>query len=80
MMMFIEPSPRLGKSPNQSAKKTLSKEEVGLNMLLDSFEAILIEAFVPRFNSRGGNLKGATYVDQFEGTPRFISEIENKSK
>lgn len=40
-----------------------------LNNLLDSFEAILIEAFTPRFNSRGGNLKGSVYVDQFEGKP-----------
>lgn len=42
-----------------------------LNLLLDSFEAILIEAFVPRFNSRGGNLKNAIYVDQFESTPKL---------
>ena len=43
-------------------------EEVdrGLTELLDSFEAILIEAFAPRFNARGGNLKDATWVDQFE--------------
>lgn len=47
-----------------------NKSEVELNLLLDSFEAILIEAFAPRFNSRGGNLKGATYVDQFEGDPK----------
>lgn len=46
------------------------KSEVELNLLLDSFEAILIEAFTPRFNSRGGNLNGATYVDQFEGEPK----------
>ena len=48
-----------------------------LNLILDSFEAILIEAFVPRFNSRGGNLKGATYVDQFESIPRFIQNERN---
>lgn len=43
-----------------------------LNDLLDSFEAILIEAFIPRFNSRGGNLKDAVYVDQFESIPRAL--------
>lgn len=48
--------------------------EAELNLLLDSFEAILIEAFVPRFNSRGGNLKDATYVDQFESIPRFMQK------
>lgn len=46
--------------------------EGGLNDLLDSFEAILIEAFIPRFNSRGGNFKGAAYVDQFESIPRAL--------
>jgi hypothetical protein len=51
-------------------------QEKGLNLMLDSFEAVLIEAFVPRFNSRGGNLKGATYVDQFESTPAFIRDLE----
>ncbi|WP_116131112.1 GIY-YIG nuclease family protein [Tropicimonas sp. IMCC34043] len=45
-----------------------------LNLLLDSFEAILIEAFTPRFNSRGGNLKGATYVNQLEGEPFFVKQ------
>ena len=43
-----------------------------LNLLLDSFEAILIEAFTPRFNSRGGNLNGATYVNQLEDLPFFL--------
>jgi hypothetical protein len=47
-----------------------------LNALLDSFEAILIEAFVPRFNSRGRNLKGATYVDQLEVKPKLVIEAE----
>ena len=45
-----------------------------LNSLLNAFEAILIEAFVPRFNSRGGNLKDAIYVDQMEMKPRFIDQ------
>lgn len=48
------------------------KNENNLNGVLDSFEAILIEAFIPRFNSRGGNLKHTVYVDQFEGTPKFL--------
>jgi hypothetical protein len=37
-----------------------------LNDLLASFEAILIEGFAPRFNARGGDLKGALYVNQYE--------------
>lgn len=37
-----------------------------LNDLLASFEAILIEGFAPRFNARGGDLKGALYVNQHE--------------
>jgi len=45
---------------------------IELNLLLDSFEAILIEAFTPKFNSRGGNLNGATYVNQLEGAPFFM--------
>lgn len=53
---------------------SLNESEKRLNQLLNSFEAILIEAFVPRFNSRGGNLKGAVYVDQFEGD-LFLSKI-----
>lgn len=40
--------------------------ENGLNLLLASFEAILIEGFTPRFNARGGDLKRATLVNQFE--------------
>lgn len=46
-----------------------STSERTLNLLLDSFEAILIEAFTPRFNARGGNLKDAVYVNQFESVP-----------
>lgn len=46
-----------------------------LNLLLDSFEAILIEAFTPRFNSRGGNLNGATYVNQLEEKPFFLKSV-----
>ena len=37
-----------------------------LNLLLASFEAILIEGFAPRFNARGGDLKKAVLVNQFE--------------
>ena len=44
-----------------------SKSE--LNDLLASFEAILIEGFSPRFNARGGDLKTANLVDQFEPPP-----------
>jgi len=40
--------------------------ESDLNLLLASFEAILIEGFAPRFNARGGNLKKAVLVNQFE--------------
>lgn len=40
-----------------------------LNSILDSFEAVLIEAFTPRFNARGGNLRGAVYVNQLEKAP-----------
>lgn len=53
--------------PGFDFRPSSSKDE--LNNLLDSFEAILIEAFTPRFNARGGNLKGSFYVDQFEGAP-----------
>ena len=37
-----------------------------LNDVLASFEAILIEGFSPRFNSRGGDLKKAILVNQFD--------------
>ncbi len=40
--------------------------ESNLNLLLASFEAILIEGFAPRFNARGGDLKKAVLVNQFE--------------
>jgi hypothetical protein len=40
--------------------------EGALNLLLASFEAILIEGFAPRFNARGGDLGKAVHVDQFE--------------
>lgn len=46
-----------------------------LNDLLASFEAILIEGFSPRFNARGGDLKKANLVDQFE---RQRSEGNNR--
>jgi len=42
------------------------QSESELNQLLASFEAILIEGFSPRFNSRGGNLGNAVLVDQFD--------------
>lgn len=57
-----------------------SSQKHELNMLLNSFEAILIEAFVPRFNSRGGNLLGASYVDQFESTPAYIRDMLPKKR
>jgi hypothetical protein len=37
-----------------------------LNEILASFEAVLIEGFTPRLNSRGGDLGSAWYVDQYE--------------
>lgn len=37
-----------------------------LNLLLASFEAVLIEGFSPRFNSRGGDLGKAILVEQFD--------------
>ncbi len=37
-----------------------------LNLLLASFEAILIEGFAPRFNARGGDLRTAVLVNQYE--------------
>jgi hypothetical protein len=40
--------------------------KIDLNLLLASFEAILIEGFAPRFNARGGDLKKAVLVNQFE--------------
>lgn len=33
---------------------------------LDSFEAIIVESLSPRFNARGGNLKGSVLVDQYD--------------
>lgn len=43
-----------------------SQSENNINLLLASFEAVLIEGFSPRFNSRGGDLKNAVLVDQFD--------------
>jgi hypothetical protein len=43
-----------------------SQQNVELNHLLASFEAILIEGFAPRFNARGGDLGKAVIVNQFE--------------
>ncbi|MEJ8573945.1 hypothetical protein [Microbaculum marinum] len=40
---------------------------VNLNELLSSFEAIVIEGFIPRFNARGGDLKKAVRCEQHEG-------------
>lgn len=50
------------------------EQDLELKSLLDSFEAVLIEAFVPRFNARGGNVKGAVYVDQFEDIPSNLKD------
>jgi hypothetical protein len=44
------------------------QNQVGLNMLLDAFEGILIEACSPRFNARGGNMSSGVYVNQYEKT------------
>jgi hypothetical protein len=41
-------------------------KESTLNDVLASFEAIVIEGFAPRFNARGGDLRTAVLVDQFE--------------
>ncbi|WP_375565612.1 hypothetical protein [Oceaniradius stylonematis] len=38
-----------------------------LNSLLASFEAIIIEGFIPRLNARGGDMKDAVRCDQYEG-------------
>jgi hypothetical protein len=50
---------------------TFGKRTSGMNELLASFEAIIIEGFVPRFNARGGDLKDAVVVTQFE-TPKIM--------
>lgn len=48
---------------------TDAEPDKSFNRILSSFEAVLIEGFAPRFNSRGGDLKGATLVDQFDPAP-----------
>lgn len=40
-------------------------QDNSFNLLLASFEAVLIEGFTPRFNARGGDLKKACVVSQF---------------
>lgn len=42
-----------------------------LNELLASFEAVLIEGFVPRFNNRGGDLLGASIVERLNASNKF---------
>ena len=49
-----------------------SAPDAALNTLLASFEAILIEGFTPRFNTRGGNLPHAVIVDQYEPGPARV--------
>ncbi|TCP58533.1 hypothetical protein EV663_1229 [Rhodovulum bhavnagarense] len=49
------------------------QEQSELNLLLASFEAILIEGFAPRFNARGGDLKTAVLVNQYEPHANEIS-------
>lgn len=63
----------LKKAPKWRFNPRAGDEGAELNLLLDSFEAILIEAFTPKFNSRGGNLTGATYVNQCESVPYFLN-------
>jgi hypothetical protein len=41
--------------------------ESDLNEILASFEAIVVEAFAPRFNARGGDLKKALFLHQYRG-------------
>ena len=61
-------------NPEWKFRPQASSGDVELNLLLDSFEAVLIEAFTPRFNARGGNLKEAIYVDQLEELPAFLRD------
>lgn len=51
----------------------VSDHSSDLNSLLASFEAIIIEGFIPRLNARGGDLKQAVRCDQYEGEHALIS-------
>ena len=62
------------RDPEWQFPQQATSGEVELNLLLDSFEAVLIEAFTPRFNARGGNLKDAVYVDQLEELPAYLRD------
>ena len=46
-----------------------NEKKFDLNSLLNSMEAIVIEGFIPRFNARGGDLKGAHVCSQYEDAP-----------
>ncbi len=40
--------------------------------VLSSLEAVLVEGFNPRFNKRGGEFQGSTFVEQWD--PKYYSE------
>lgn len=67
----------LRRNPDWDFPQQAANSEIELNLLLDSFEAVLIEAFTPRFNARGGNLKDAVYVDQLEELPALIRGLDS---
>lgn len=74
-----EAAVEIKRRPNWDFKQSKTNDRFDeLNLLLDSFEAILIEAFVPKFNSRGENLKGATYVNQLEDFPFFLKYLSER--
>lgn len=50
--------------PNWKFEQVTKDSE--LKQLLASFEAIVIEGFAPRFNARGGDLRKAIFVDQYD--------------
>ncbi len=63
-----------------SPEWNFSQQQSDLNLLLASFEAILIEGFAPRFNARGGDLKRAVLVNQFESLENsFPHSISNRA-
>ena len=49
-------------------------KDITINTLLSSFEAIVIEGFIPRFNARGGDLKNAVYCNQYEGENLYLRD------
>lgn len=67
----------LRRNPDRDFPQQAANSEIELNLLLDSFEVVLIEAFTPRFNARGGNLKDAVYVDQLEKLPALIRGLDS---